>query len=131
MSDHVLSENLKQHKLELAYLKDIFVKMNEVNIRLQGNKMNFNKAKGIISLFIAKFDIIKVNIGRKELIQFPTLEKCSVSDNETPELPEDKILIFTDLFDPLKTDMESRFEDLTKLQIPDWILNPFLLIPRA
>nr|CAD7590975.1 unnamed protein product [Timema genevievae] len=25
----------------------------------------------------------------------------------------------------LKTDMESRFEDLTKLQIPDWILDPF------
>nr|CAD7424156.1 unnamed protein product [Timema monikensis] len=25
----------------------------------------------------------------------------------------------------LKTDMELRFEDLTKLQIPDWILDPF------
>nr|CAD7592542.1 unnamed protein product [Timema genevievae] len=46
-------------------------------------------------------------------------------DNETPELPEDKILIFTDHLDQLKTDMESRFEDLTKLQIPDWILDPF------
>nr|CAD7409979.1 unnamed protein product [Timema cristinae] len=46
--------------------------------------------------------------------------------NETPELPEEKILIFTDHLDQLKTDMESRFEDLTKLQIPDWILDPFL-----
>nr|CAD7430141.1 unnamed protein product [Timema monikensis] len=124
-SDPVLSENLKQRKLELAYLTDIFEKMNEVNIRLQGNKMNLIKAKGIISSFIAKFDIHKVNIGRKELIQFPTLKKCSVSANGTPELPEDKILIFTDHLDQLKTDMELRFEDLTKLQIPDWILDPF------
>jgi hypothetical protein len=124
-SDPVLSENLKQRKLELAYLTDIFEKLNEVNIRLQGNKMNLIKAKGIILSFIAKFDIHKVNIGRKELIQFPTLKKCSVSDNETPELPEDKILIFTGHLDQLTTDMESRFEDLTKLQIPDWILDPF------
>ena len=85
--------------------------------------MNLIKAKGIISSFIAKFDIHRVNIGRKELLQFPTLKKCSVSDNETLELPEDKILIFTDHPDQLKTDMESRFEDLTKLQIPDWILT--------
>ena len=80
--------------------------MNEVIIKLQGNKMNLIKAKGIISSFIAKFDIHRVNIGRKELLQFPTLKKCSVSDNETLELPEDKILIFTDHLDQLKTDME-------------------------
>ena len=48
-----------------------------------------------------------------------------MSDNETPELPEDKILIFIDHLDQLKTDMESRFEDLTKLQISEWILDPF------
>lgn len=69
-SDPVLSENLKQRKLELAYLTDIFEKIN-VSIRLQGNK-----AKGIIPSLIAKFDIHKLNIGRKELI--PTLKKCSV-----------------------------------------------------
>ena len=82
--------------------------MNEVNIRRQGNKMNLSKAKGIISSFITMFDIHKVNIGHKELIQFPALKKGSASDNETPELPEDKILIFTDHLDQLKSDMESK-----------------------
>lgn len=105
-SHPVLSENLKQRKLELAYLTDIFEKMNEVNKKLQGNKMNLIKAKGIISSFIAKFDILKFNIGRKEPIQFPTLEECLMS--VTPELPEDKILIFIDHLDQLKTDMLTR-----------------------
>ena len=105
-SHPVLGENLKQRKLELAYLTDIFEKMNEVNKKLQGNKMNLIKAKGIISSFIAKFDILKFNIGRKELIQFPTLEECLMS--VTPELPEDKILIFIDHLDQLKTDMLTR-----------------------
>lgn len=123
--DPVLSVNMKQRKLELAYLTDIFEKMNEVNISLQGNKMNLIKAKGIISSFIAKFDIYKANIGRKELINFPALKRFSVSDNKTPELTQDKILVFTDHLEQLKTDMLSRFEDLTKLQIPDWIFDPF------
>lgn len=84
----VLSDNLKQHKLKLAYLTDIFEKMNEVNVRLQGNKMNLIKAKGIILSFIDK-----ANISRKELIHFPTLKRFSVSDNETPEFTQDKIII--------------------------------------
>jgi hypothetical protein len=54
--DPVLKENLKQRKIEIGYLTDIFEKMNEVNLKLQGNKMNFIKAKGIISSFIFKFD---------------------------------------------------------------------------
>ena len=48
-----------------------------------------------------------------------------MSDNETPELPEDKILNFTDHLNQLKTDMKSSFKDVTKLQIPVWILDPF------
>ncbi|XP_042904501.1 protein FAM200C-like [Parasteatoda tepidariorum] len=96
--------------------------MYEINVKLQGNKMNIIKAKGIISSFIAKFDIYKSNIGRKELMQFPTLRKCSMADIV---ILENKILIFTDQLDQLKTDMESRFKDLMKLEIPDWIFDPF------
>ncbi|XP_042913245.1 protein FAM200C-like [Parasteatoda tepidariorum] len=84
--------------------------------------MNIIKAKGIISSFIAKFDIYKSNIGRKELMQFPALEKCSTADIE---ILENKILIFTDHLDQLKTDVESRFKDSVKLEIPDWIFDPF------
>ena len=48
-----------------------------------------------------------------------------MSDNKAPELTQDKIIIVTDHLEQLKTDMLSRFEDWTKLQIPDWILDPF------
>ncbi|XP_042895047.1 protein FAM200C-like [Parasteatoda tepidariorum] len=107
-TDPVLSESLKQRKLETAYLTHSFEKMKEINVKLQGNKMNIIKAKGIISSFIAKFDIYKSNIGRKELMQFPTLKKCSMADIE---ILENKILIFTDQLDQL--------QDLMKLEIPD------------
>ncbi|XP_042896159.1 uncharacterized protein [Parasteatoda tepidariorum] len=96
--------------------------MYEINAKLQGNKVNIIKAKGIISSFIAKFDIYKSNIGRKKLMQFPTLRKCSIADIE---ILKNKIVIFTDHLDPLKTDMESRFKDLMKLEISDWIFDPF------
>nr|XP_042913819.1 protein ZBED8-like [Parasteatoda tepidariorum] len=111
-TNSVLRESLKQRKLETAYLTDIFEEMNEINVKLQGNKMKIIKAKGIISSLIAKFDIYKSKIGCKELMRFPTLKKCSMADIE---ILENKILIFTDHIDQLKTDMESRFKDLMKL----------------
>ncbi|XP_042897756.1 protein FAM200C-like [Parasteatoda tepidariorum] len=84
-TDPVLSESLKQRKLETAYLTHSFEKRKDINVKLEGNKMNIIKAKGIISSFIAKFDIYKSNIGRKELMQFPTLKKCSMADIEILE----------------------------------------------
>jgi len=43
-------------------------------LKLQGNKMNFIKAKGVISSFIAKFDFFKTNINCPVLSQFPNLK---------------------------------------------------------
>lgn len=48
-TDPVLSGNLKQRRLEIVYFTDIFEKVNKINIRLRGNKMNLIKAEGIIS----------------------------------------------------------------------------------
>ncbi|XP_042898405.1 protein FAM200C-like [Parasteatoda tepidariorum] len=121
-TDPVLSESLKQFKFETSYLTDIFEKMYEINVKLQGNKVNIIRTKEIMCSFIAKFDIYKSNIGRKELMQFPTPRKCLMADIE---ILENKIIIFTDHLDLLKTDMESRFKDLMKLEIPDWIFDLF------
>ncbi|XP_071035299.1 uncharacterized protein [Parasteatoda tepidariorum] len=92
-TDPVLSERLKQRKLETAYLTHSLEKVKEINVKLQGNKMNIIKAKGIISSFI-----YKSNIGRKKLMQLPTLKKCSMADIE---ILKNKILIFTDHLDQL------------------------------
>jgi len=109
-------------KIEIGYLTDIFEIMNEVNLKLQGNKMNFIKAKGIISSFIFKLVLYRTNINRQELSQFPNLKSCSDANGL---IPEDKILIFTDHILQLKKDMKSRFQNLLELQICNWILDPF------
>jgi hypothetical protein len=120
-NDPVLKENLKQRKIGIGYLTDIFEKMNEVNLKLQGNNMNFIKAKGIISSFVFNLDLYRTNVNRQELIQFPNLKSCSDANGL---IPEDKILIFTDHILHLKNDMNSRFQDLLELQICNWILDP-------
>lgn len=53
--DPVLKDNLKQRQIEIGCLTDIFEKMNDISLNLQGNKNNFIKAKGVISSFIAKW----------------------------------------------------------------------------
>lgn len=96
--------------------------MNEVNLKVQKNKMNFIKAKGIISSFIFKFDHYKININRQELSQFSNLKSCSDVNGLIPEV---KILIFTGHILQIKKDMKSRYQDLLELQICNWILDQF------
>jgi len=122
--DPVLKDNLKQRKIEIGYLTDIFQKMNEVNLKLQGNNIIFIKAKWVVSPLIAKFDLYKMDINRQELSQFPNLRACSDANGE---IPVDKIKIFSDHILQLKNDMKSRFKDLLELQIPNWILDAIIL----
>ncbi|XP_050528101.1 SCAN domain-containing protein 3-like [Daktulosphaira vitifoliae] len=119
--DPVLKDNLKR-KIEIGYLTDIFEKMNEVNLKLQGNKMNFIKAKRIISSLIFKFDLYRTNMNRQELSQFPNLKSCSDANGV---IPEDKIQIFSDHILQLEKDMNSIFQDLLELQICNLILDQF------
>lgn len=89
----------------------LFNSMIEVKLKLQGNKMNFIKAQGIISSFIARFDLHKANINHQELSQFPNLNACS---NANRLISEDKIHILQ-----LRKEMKSRFQDLLEIQIPN------------
>ncbi|KAG9481570.1 hypothetical protein GDO78_010682 [Eleutherodactylus coqui] len=92
-TDPSLCNAIELRSLDVAYLTDIFSKLNEVNTKLQGDKMNFIKAKGIISSFIAKLDLHTNNLSRRKLT---------------------------------KEDMQTKFHDLCTLEIPTWVLNPFL-----
>ena len=42
-----------------------------------------------------------------------------------PHLQGEQIFTFTDHLDKQKSDMESKFEDMTNLRIPDGVLDPF------
>ncbi|XP_013913991.1 PREDICTED: zinc finger MYM-type protein 6-like [Thamnophis sirtalis] len=112
-----LSSSLKLQHLAVAYLADVFDKLNEVNVKLQGNKINFIKAKGVICSFISKLDILASNMSRQKLYQFPSL------GNERQLQAEDLNIFFCHL-KQLKEDMETRFYDLRNLEVPTWVLNP-------
>ena len=60
-------------KADIAYLSDILMKYNEVNLQLQGNLVNRIKVKSTVLAFIFKLKLYKPNLDRRELFQFPSL----------------------------------------------------------
>lgn len=118
----VLSLELKEIRHDIAYLSDLFAKFNEINLQLQGNDVNLIKAKSVVCTFIAKLTLFKRNIGRREMSQFPSLLQLE----EQSGIKDDDILIYCDHLDILHKDMSERFEDLLNMEIPDWVINPFL-----
>lgn len=118
--DENMCKKLRNERVDIAYLSNIFEKLNEVNIKLQGSNMNLIKAKGIINAFISKLSIFKERLSRKDFTQFTSLK-----------LIEDLILdtdidCYCSHLQKLKEDFEVRFQDFNDLKIPDWVINPFL-----
>ncbi|XP_066946068.1 zinc finger BED domain-containing protein 5-like [Macrobrachium rosenbergii] len=109
-------------KHDIAYLADIFTKFNEVNLQLQGNEANLIKAKSAISTFLAKLQLFKRNIARHALYQFPSLSEL----DKEKGIPDDDLQVYCTHLDELHRDMSERFEDILLLEIPDWVINPFL-----
>lgn len=68
--DKQLYDELHKRRTNIAYLADIFEKLNEVNKNLQGDKINFMKSKSIISAFISKLSLFKEKIIRREFNNF-------------------------------------------------------------
>ena len=83
----------------------------------QGNIETLIKCKTIVSSFIGKLKLFKQNIGRREFHQFPRLAEVELSD--------DDLLAYWEHLEVLKEDKFKRFTDLLKLELPDWIIDPF------
>ena len=81
--DGKVSLDLESRRADVAYLSDIFKKLNEVSIKLQGTNMCLIKAKGIIMTFIGKLDFYKNCLLRLDLNQFPSLK--AVQENQTDD----------------------------------------------
>ena len=54
-------------KADIAYLSDIFMKFNEVNLQLHVNLVNLIKIKSTVLAFISKLKRYKQNLGCDEL----------------------------------------------------------------
>ena len=110
--DDSISLEIISIKPDIAYLLDIFVKFNEVNLKLQGNLANLIKMKSTVWAFISKLELYKRNLGRHDLFQFPSLAEL---DKESIVLDDDLQKYFLHL-DHLHKDMTSRFQDIFFLE---------------
>jgi hypothetical protein len=115
--DPILKENLIKWKPDIAYLTDLFTKFNEVNLQLQGDNLNLIKTKSIIAAFLARINLMKQNIGRREFSQFPNLSQTNCQD--------DDVSAYVQHLNALHTDFKTRFEDVLTMEIPQWIINPY------
>ena len=113
-----LSHQIKIRKHDIAYLTDIFDKLNSLNLQLQGQDVNLIKTKSVIISFISKLALYKQNICRREFYQFPSLQAA-------PDITDAQLRVYSSHIESVKEDMQIRFKDLTRLMIPDWVMSPF------
>ncbi|KRZ65300.1 SCAN domain-containing protein 3 [Trichinella papuae] len=116
-----LRDGLKKCKSDIAYMADLFSKFNELNLQLQGSELNLIKTRSVISSFTSKLALFKRNPGRREFYQFPSVAALK----ENGEVHDDDIQIYCDHLDVLQKDTEERFQDILKMKIPNWVINPF------
>ncbi len=98
----------------------IISKFNDKNLQLQGSNINLIKVKSVISSFLVKLSTFKRNIGRRELVQFPNLAQLEKT------IPDDDLQVYSDHINKLNRDMNVTFQDLITVEIPDWLITPFL-----
>lgn len=117
--DPALAENLTHSECDIAYLTDLYAKFNEVNLQLQGDKLNMIKTKAVIAAFTTKLLTFRRNLERHEFQQFPNLAKRHemVKDADIAE--------YCSHLTALHEDFGRRFGDILDLQIPGWVIDPF------
>ena len=120
-----MTTDLESRKTDVAYLSDIFNKLNEVNIKLQGTKMCLIKAKAIIMAFIGKLDFYKNCLLRLDLNQFPSLKALQENQTNDSCLSDTNLDRYSSHLQMLKEDLVIRFKDFKELKIPELVVNPF------
>ena len=117
-----LSYDLLACKTDIAYLTDLFCIFNDLNLQLQGDGISL-KAKSKICNFIEKLCFFRGNIGRLNFCHFPSL-KLQMADTDT-SIVDDYLLIYCEHLKSLQEIMIERYQDVTNMEIPDWVLNSF------
>ena len=92
-SNHGLCDDLKNIKDDIAYLSDIFNKLNEVNLQLQGNDVNLINVKSAISTFLSKCKLFQRNLACHELYPFPSL--CELDKKRAYQTMTFKCIVLT------------------------------------
>ena len=110
-------------RTHVAYLADIFQKLNMVNMQLQGNNTTLIQAKGVILSFFSKLTLFRHNIARREFDHLPCLRELDMANNNS--ITDDNVHIYCSLIHSLREDLLIRFKDIPELVIPNFVINPF------
>ena len=114
-----LSGEIKIRKHDIAYLSDIFDKLNWLNLQLQGQDVNLIKTKSVVVSFMSKLALYKQNICRREFYQFPSLQTVL-------NITDEQLRAYASHLESMNQDMQFRFKDLTQLIVPGWVMNPLI-----
>ncbi|CDW61102.1 hypothetical protein TTRE_0000953001 [Trichuris trichiura] len=119
--DNALCENLKKRESDIAYLADLYFKFNEMNLLLQGNELNRITTKAAVCGFVRKLPLLRRNLARRELGQFPNL--CALQVNV--EIKDDDVEAYCQHLDMLHHDLSARYEDILGMEVPSWVIDSF------
>ncbi|PNF26438.1 hypothetical protein B7P43_G16508 [Cryptotermes secundus] len=122
--NHSLADSFsnKDFLLKMAYLTDIFEKLNILNTSLQGNEATVLSWNDKVNAFLRKLELWRNSMESDTLDMFPTLVSM-VQDTDNPVLPMDiKSCLLYHLM-MLKVHFGKYFcNDFDKF---NWIKNPF------
>ena len=119
LADTQLGAKLLANKNDVFYLSDIFEKLNSLNKQLRGNDSNLISSKSAIAAFLRKLQLYKKNIWRRAFEQFHCLA-CVSSD-----LQDEDLALYGEYLENIHEDMQTRFSDLLRMDIPIWVSVPF------
>ena len=112
-----LSKDIDYFRDDVAYLSDIFEKMNQLNLKLRGPNFNLIEATAAVLTFVKKLEVFKQNTGRREYSQLLNMQFTALAQHFSDIDPSSLLLTFR----LAKKDFESRFKDLVELVIPEWL----------
>lgn len=112
-------------KHRIIYLAEIFEKLNHLNKDMQGTGVTLINCKRNVLAFLAKLDLWRGQLGTRTFNHFPLLSQQSA------EVSDGDLLIFTLHLSQLKDDLNTRFQDLCSLEIPMWVSLPFDTEPSS
>ncbi|GFV71584.1 zinc finger BED domain-containing protein 5 [Trichonephila clavipes] len=111
----------------LSFMADIFQKLNELNLSLQGKQTTTFQAFNKITAFKRKLEFWIFCIGKREIESFASLSEF-VSDNDSEMFQDDVFEELVTYLTSMRASFEKYFpeEQNTKMKLNSWIPNPFL-----
>ncbi|GFW65094.1 zinc finger BED domain-containing protein 5 [Trichonephila clavipes] len=111
----------------LSFMADIFQKLNELNLSLQGKQTTIFQAFNKITAFKRKLEFWIICIGKREIESFTSLSEF-VSDNDSEMFQDDVFEELVTYLTSMRASFEKYFpeEQNTKMKLNSWIHNPFL-----